>query len=63
MPWTAGDWYTRGEVQIAFPALELRGAVARNGDEVAVVLIRTNDPGWFDQFLPGNPRRLRMEVY
>ncbi len=62
MPWTLGKGYTRNQIQAAFPALEPSGAVARQGNEVAVVLVKTNEPGWRNQFLPGKPRRLRMEA-
>ncbi len=62
MPWIVGNKYTRAQIQTAFPALELRGAVARNNNEVAVVLLRNNEPGWYNEFLPGVPRGLKMEV-
>lgn len=60
--WIVGRRYTRNDIQAAFPALDARGAVARSGAEVAVVLLRVNEPGWSNQFLPGNPPQLKMEV-
>ncbi len=62
MPFEVGEYYTRAQIQVDFPALEARGAVARNGRQVAVVLLSDNEPGWFNQFFRGPPHRLKMEV-
>lgn len=62
MPWIVWRRYTRNDIRAAFPALGARGAVARSGAEVAVVLLRVNEPGWINQFLPGNPPQLKMAV-
>ena len=62
MPWTLRKGYSRNAIQAAFPALEPGGAVARHGHEIVVALVRTKERGWLNEFLPGQPPRLRMEV-
>lgn len=57
-----GEKYSRDEIRLHFPGLGPRDAVARNANDVAVVLLRNNEPGWLNLFESGPPRTLVMQV-
>jgi hypothetical protein len=59
MPWQVDHRYTRTELQGLYPGLALHDAVRLAGDELGVVLLRKNMPGYVNWF---ENRDLVMEV-